>query len=37
MPDILGSLTPNPHTLKHAELFARPAAVGDIALDALRR
>eukprot|EP00750_Incisomonas_marina_P001596 INCI11342.1.p1 GENE.INCI11342.1~~INCI11342.1.p1 ORF type:complete len:1118 (+),score=198.77 INCI11342.1:163-3516(+) len=37
MPDILGSLTPNPHTLKHAQLFARPSAVGDIALDALRR
>ena len=37
MPDILGSLTPNPHVLKHARLFARPAAVGDIALDALQQ
>jgi 3-methyl-2-oxobutanoate hydroxymethyltransferase len=37
MPDILGSLTPDPRVLKHARLFARPAAVGDIALDALQR
>lgn len=37
MPDILGSLTPQPNVLKHAKLFAKPAPIGDIAVEALKR